>query len=161
MLRIRSPRQLPVLWKKSLLPQTGQAWPTSATKKISIYSPIPRLLGLYRGPGVARLLRYRSERKKREGVFSDIFDGSHYRHLCDAYVGVDGERLGHRFFLNQPTSHSGSPLMASGHSSPASSHAGPCSYSTTTFRHVSASSCNTSSALASSLVPPSQRLKPG
>lgn len=66
---------------------------------VFLYIPlIPRLLNMYRDRAMAKKLRYRSERQPEDGVFSDIFDGAHYSHLCDRHVVVGGKTLGHRFF---------------------------------------------------------------
>lgn len=73
------------------------------TQCIFLYIPlIPRLLNMYRDRAMAKKLRYRSECKPVDGVFSEIFDGTHYSRLRCQHVVVGGETLGHCFF-DSPT----------------------------------------------------------
>lgn len=41
---------------------------------------------------------YRAEYNPEPTGVADVFDGTHYRHLCREFVRVGMERLGHRFF---------------------------------------------------------------
>ncbi|CAE7076308.1 unnamed protein product [Rhizoctonia solani] len=68
-------------------------------RKYFQYLPlIPRLINMYRHPQTADLLAYRSTREAVAGLVCDIFDGQHYRKLCDSRVVVQGETLRHNFF---------------------------------------------------------------
>jgi hypothetical protein len=76
---------------------------SGSPRKIFQYIPLaPRLCALYADADTARILRYRHDYQPQPGVLADIFDGSHYRSLCQEKVTIEGESLGHKFF-SQPT----------------------------------------------------------
>ena len=65
------------------------------------YLPIePRIRSLYLTDRYAEVLRYRSV--PRDNAIEDVFDGIHYRTLCQTRVTIDGAELDHRFFSEIP-----------------------------------------------------------
>jgi hypothetical protein len=63
------------------------------------YLPIiPRLQGFFQNPKSIERLLYRHNYTHIPGQISDIFDGEHYRTLCQQNVVVDGQILPHRYF---------------------------------------------------------------
>ncbi|KAJ3902913.1 hypothetical protein F5879DRAFT_804518, partial [Lentinula edodes] len=59
---------------------------------------IPRLVNLFLDSTTIRKMYYRAEYNPEPTGVADVFDGTHYRHLCREFVRVGMERLGHRFF---------------------------------------------------------------
>jgi hypothetical protein len=53
---------------------------------------------MYRHPDTVEQLAYRSTCEVNAQLVCDIFDGAHYRHLCESHIVVNGETLRHKFF---------------------------------------------------------------
>ncbi|CUA70931.1 Elongator complex protein 1 [Rhizoctonia solani] len=63
------------------------------------YIPIiPRLRNFFLDPKMIDRMKYRTRRCRRQGVYSDIFDGSHYLDLLKKWVIVAGDKLQHKHF---------------------------------------------------------------
>ena len=59
---------------------------------------IPRLSTFFFDPHLVELLNYRHKYEHQQGVYHDIFDGSHYHKLCETYVSIGDQILGYKFF---------------------------------------------------------------
>ncbi|KAJ7142046.1 hypothetical protein C8R43DRAFT_829957, partial [Mycena crocata] len=68
-------------------------------RKIFSYLPlIPRLVNSFLNQEEIDEIRYRAEYDTALPGTADVFDGMHYRRLCNEFVRVGAERLGHKFF---------------------------------------------------------------
>ena len=66
-------------------PYCGESQYTASgsSQKIFQYIPLaPHLCALYADVDTAKILRYRYDYQPQPGVLADIFDGSHYKSLC-------------------------------------------------------------------------------
>ena len=72
-------------------------------QKVYSYLPlIPCLIDLFRNPAIAETLQYRHNYQLKPGTVADVFDGQHYKRLCNTEVTIGGNPIGHKFF-SQPT----------------------------------------------------------
>ncbi|KAJ7114526.1 hypothetical protein C8R43DRAFT_903057, partial [Mycena crocata] len=73
--------------------------PKGKPRRMFCYLPIiPRLQGFFQNPKSIERLLYRANYEHIPDTISDVFDGQHYRDLCDQHVVVDGETLEHKYF---------------------------------------------------------------
>ncbi|KAJ7301378.1 hypothetical protein DFH08DRAFT_724320, partial [Mycena albidolilacea] len=73
--------------------------PTGKPRRMFCYLPIiPRLQGLFQNLKSIERLLYRANYIHHPGKISDVFDGQHYRSLCQQNIVLDGNILEHKYF---------------------------------------------------------------
>ena len=71
-------------------------------RRMFCYIPlIPRLQNFFTNPQSHQEILYRHNYKSTGNSISDVFDGQHYKDLCNTWVTVDGSRLSHKFFSDK------------------------------------------------------------
>ncbi|KAJ7310778.1 hypothetical protein DFH08DRAFT_718583, partial [Mycena albidolilacea] len=73
--------------------------PGGKPRRMFCYLPIiPRLQGFFQNQKSIDRLLYRANYEHIPGTISDVFDGEHYRTLCQQNVTLDGKVLPHKYF---------------------------------------------------------------
>jgi len=71
-------------------------------RRMFCYIPlIPRLQKFFTNTKSRQEILYRHNYKPMANGISDVFDGQHYKNLCNTWVTVDGNQLSHKFFSDK------------------------------------------------------------
>ena len=75
---------------------------SQSPRRMFCYIPlIPRFQNFFTHTKSRQEILYRHNYKSIDNSISDVFDGQHYKNLCNTWVTVDGKQLAHKFFSDK------------------------------------------------------------